>query len=90
MHVYQFGQVGSIYIRQARQAQRGDGDDYGGWNGLKEWRSVGLYFRDYNREQQAQIAEDYYSGVILGNLASDNALRLVYEPFIEELQRGEL
>jgi len=61
VHVYQFEVVGSIYIWQALRAQRTTGYGYGGKHQLVEDRSNGKHFKDYNREQQGQIAQDYYN-----------------------------
>ena len=89
-HVYQFEIVGSIYIWQALRAQRTNGYSYGGWQGLQEDRSNGKHFRDYNREQQGKIAQDYYSKVVARGLSAGDPIRQAYEPFIAELRNGEL
>ena len=89
-HVYQFELVRSIYIWQAIRAQRTTGYWYGGWQQLKEDWNNGKHFRDYNREQQGQIAQDYYSQVVdKGRLAGD-PIRQAYTPFINELRNGDL
>jgi len=91
VHVYQFELVGSIYIWQAILAQRSkEGYKYGGWQGLKEDWSKGKHFRSYNREQQGQIAEDYYSEVVAKELRAEDPIYQAYEPFIEELRNGQL
>jgi len=89
-HVYQFELVGSIYIWQALRAQRATGYWYGGWQQLEEDWSNGKHFRDYNREQQGQIAQDYYSEVVAKGLLAEDPIRQAYEPFIDELRNGEL
>ncbi len=89
-HVYQFELVGSIYILQALRAQRTTGYWYGGWQQLEENWSNGKHFRDYNREQQGQIAQDYYREVVAKGLLAENPIRQAYEPFIDELRNGEL
>jgi hypothetical protein len=81
-HVYQYEQVGSLYIGQAIHAQATAGYDYGDRAGLQRRRAAGQGFRTLNREQQAQVAEDYFKN----NLFGDS----VYEPFINELRAGQL
>ena len=89
-HVYQFELVGSIYIWQALQAQRTTGYSYGGWQQLKEDWSRGKHYRDYNREQQGQIAQDYYNEVVVKGLGAKDPICRAYDPFIDELKNGEL
>jgi hypothetical protein len=90
-HVYQFEVIGSIYIWQALRAQRSaEGYNYGGWTKLvKDW-SQGKHYREYNREQQAQMAQDYYKKVVSKGLPAENPISRAYEPFINELRNGEL
>ena len=90
VHVYQFEKVGSLYIWQAIVAQMGVGYRYGGLDGLEERRKDGQTFSDFNREQQGQVAQDYYHDVLEKNLASNSRERLAFQPFIEELQQGKL
>ena len=90
VHVRQFEVVGSIYIWQALRAQRAEGYSYGGWNQLAEDWHRGRRFKDYNREQQGQIAEDYHADVVEAGLPSDDPMRQAYEPLIEELRAGKL
>jgi hypothetical protein len=87
VHTCQFEKVGSIYIGQGLWAQFRHGTgayDYGGSTGLNAAHSAGKHFSDYNREQQGQIAQDYYDRqqTELGTEA--------YEPFIDELRLGAL
>ena len=89
-HVYQFEVVGSIYIWQALRAQRTNGYSYGGWRALIEDRKKGQRFRDYNREQQGQMAQDYYNLVIKMERPIDDPIRQAYEPFINDLRNGDL
>jgi hypothetical protein len=90
VHVLQFEKVGSVYIVQALKAQRKEGYSYGGWQQLAADWNGGKHFRDFNREQQGQIAQDYYNLVIAGNLPDEDPASLAYKPFIEELQNGDL
>jgi hypothetical protein len=90
VHVYQFEKIGCLYIPQALRAQMNEGYGYGGWEQLAQDWSAGRHFRDFNREQQGQIAQDYYNLVITPNLSSDDPVRQAYQPFIEELRSGDL
>ncbi len=57
-HVWQYERSGAIYMPQALHAQfRGAGYDYGGRAGL---RAATCGFTDFNREQQAQIVQDFF------------------------------
>ncbi len=88
IHVFQYKLVRSIYIYQSLRAQQTDGYEYGGWRQLKEDWSNGKHFSGYNREQQGQIAQDYYNDVISRGLADDDPVRWAYEPLIAELKDG--
>ena len=69
VHVYQFEQVGSVYIYEALRAQRTEGYRYGGPSQLVADREQGRRFSDYNREQQGQISQDYYAKVVARGLS---------------------
>lgn len=57
-HVWQYERAGAIYMPQALHAQfRGAGYDYGGVRGL---RAAGCGLTGFNREQQAQIVQDFF------------------------------
>lgn len=73
-HVCQMEHVGLQYIVEALVAQNTDGYEYGGYDALKGKR---LY--QFNREQQADIAADYYFHVLHGNSSSENYLPLIGE-----------
>ncbi|MFC2005476.1 hypothetical protein ACFLVG_00740 [Chloroflexota bacterium] len=90
IHVYQFELAGSIYIWQALQAQRATGYRYGGWRQLEEDWNNGKHFHDYNREQQGQIAQDYYNEVIVKELSDEDPVCHAYKPFIGELRNRVL
>ena len=90
VHVYQFERIGTDYIFQALRAQKTGGYFYDSWPGLNKWRANGKHFKDYNREQQGQIAQDYQKNVIEPELPEANEVRLAYEPFIAELKAGQL
>lgn len=89
-HVCQYRLVGSIYILQAFRAQRSAGYKYGGWKQLEQDLRNGQHFCNYNREQQGQIAQDYYNEVIVKELLTENPIHQAYEPFIDELRKGAL
>jgi hypothetical protein len=73
------------------QATRGGGAyNYGGPDGLVSKMNEGKHFRDFNREEQAQIAQDYYRYVILGRMTLTTEQRQAYEYFINELRAGNL
>lgn len=60
-HVWQYQQVGAIYMPQAIHAQgTAAGYNYGGISGLQAAKDAGKGIRSFNREQQAQIVQDYY------------------------------
>ena len=84
-HVYQYEKVGSVYIGQALHAQATGGYDYGGPEGLQAASESGKHYKDFNREQQAQIAEDYYKIRFKLSMSAPE-----YEPFISELRAGQL
>ena len=90
VHVCQFELIGSVYIWQALKAQREEGYAYRGWQQLAIDREHGGHFLDHNREQQGQIAQDYYNLVIAGSLPADDPVSMAFQPFIEELRNGEL
>jgi hypothetical protein len=89
-HVYQFEVAGSIYIWEAIHAQRTTGYGYGGWQQLQVDWGKGEHFRNYNREQQGQIAQDYYAEVVEKGRSPQDPVRQAYEPFITELRNGDL
>jgi hypothetical protein len=90
-HVYQYERAGGVYIGQAIHAQATVGYGYGGGAGLVADKAAGKHYRDYNREQQAQIAQDYYNLVIVGGGTSLSAdQQAAYQFFIGELRAGDL
>jgi hypothetical protein len=83
-HVYQYERAGSRYFAEALLAQHEAGYDYGGTEALQLACRQGKHLRDFNREQQAQIVQDYYECRSCGQ---DSA---VFEPFIAELRAGKV
>jgi hypothetical protein len=84
IHVYQYERAGSRYFAEALVGQKEEGYNYGGSDGLKAAISQGRRLRDFNREQQAQIAQDYYAGMRI------KADLIAYEPFIRQLREGQI
>lgn len=84
IHVYQYERAGSRYFAEALLGQHEDGYDYGGPEGLKLALHQGKRLRNFNREQQAQIAQDYFAAIrTRGDLTP-------YEPFIHQMRDGAL
>lgn len=84
-HTFQYERIGSVYIGQGLWVQIRLGRkayDYGGPAGLRDSWAAGKRYKDYNREQQGQIAQDYCA---LFRTEHDTA---AYEPFIAELRKG--
>ena len=75
-HVSQMEHAGLQYIVEALVAQNAGGYNYGGSGALE-----GKKLKDFNREQQAEIAADYYQNVLYGQ-----TLPGPYLPLIEEFQ----
>ena len=59
-HVWQYQQVGAIYMPEAIHAQNTGGYSYGGASGLQAAKDAGKGITSFNREQQAQIVQDYF------------------------------
>ncbi|MGQ9840120.1 MAG: hypothetical protein ACUVR4_06255 [Anaerolineae bacterium] len=84
VHVLQYERAGSRYFAEALLAQHEEGYGYGGPGGLLLAWARGKRLRDFNREQQAQIVQDYYMHLRHG---WDTGAFL---PYIEELHAGEI
>lgn len=62
MHIWQYNQMGSVYIPRALYAQRtAAGYDYGGFLALKTAMAQGAKLTDFNYEQQADLVADWYA-----------------------------
>lgn len=83
-HVSQYEHVGSQYIGEALHAQATGGYGYGGEAGLLAAFAAGKHLRDFNREQQGDIARDFYLALTSGRPTT------AYDPFIAELRAGKL
>jgi hypothetical protein len=87
-HVVQYEQTGAVYMPQALHGQASKmGYDYGD---LAKARTDGKHYKDFNREQQAQMAEDYYVVKTTGHPGRYNASEADLQPFIDELRAGDL
>ncbi len=84
MHVYQYQRAGSRYFAEALLAQHGEGYGYGGPEGLSRAWSSGKRLCDFNREQQAQIVQDYWVSCRWGCDVSE------FEPYIAALREGKV
>ncbi len=84
IHVYQYERLGSLYVFEALQAQRSEGYGYDGEEGLERVRNAGRSYRHFNREQQAQIAQDYFRRLEHGEPHEP------YLAYIDELRQGHL
>ena len=86
-HVYQYEQVGSRYLGEAIYklvTTRRNCYAYGAAAGLQAAQAKGEGYRDFNREQQAQIVQDYYTLCQKGEDVS------AYEPFIAQARAGDV
>ncbi len=83
-HVAQMEHIGSQFMAEALHAQSAEGYAYGGPQAL-----IGRQLREFNREQQGDIARDYYLSLFSGAELSD-AHRRAFARIIEQLQRGQL
>jgi hypothetical protein len=86
-HVVQYEKTGAVYMPQALHGQASKmGYDYGD---LTKALAEGKHYKDFNREQQAQIAEDYYVVKTTGTPGRYRATEAQLDPFIEEMRKGE-
>ncbi len=61
VHVWQYQNIGLIYIPRALRAQHSPaGYNYGGKDLLQQYQQQGKTFFAFNLEQQAEIISDYY------------------------------
>ena len=84
-HVLQYERMGTPYIGEALLAQHrlgGAAYDYGGEQGLQQAVAAGIPYSAFNREAQAQIAQDYFR-------RREQGLDLTaYEPYVRALRAG--
>lgn len=73
-HVRQMEDAGIQYIVEALVAQYTGGYNYGGPKAL-----AGKKLKDFNREQQSEIAADYYRDVLYGHTSPNYYIHLIKE-----------
>ncbi len=86
-HVYQYHTVGSRYMSEAIYVlikHKRNCYAYGGGQGLAEALHSQLTMADFNREQQAQIVQDYFARTEAGREVHN------YLPFIIQMKAGRL
>jgi hypothetical protein len=86
-HVFQYHHIGSRYLGEAIYfliTTRRDCYQYGGAVGLQSCWLQGKTFRQFNREQQAQIIQDYFAKLQKQQDVS------AYLPYISQLQQLDL
>jgi hypothetical protein len=91
VHVWQYEQLGSVYIPRALSAQFSDeGYDYGGLAKLVKAVKSGKGLKDFNLEQQGDIIADYFR-IKQGDHArwslSDQQDLWVFEQLVAELRQ---
>jgi hypothetical protein len=90
VHIWQYEQMGAVYIPRALAAQRTKaGYNYGGLEALKKYQFKGLVA--FNLEQQADIVADYFRITNDRKPEWGNATKAdlaIYETYISEV-RGE-
>ena len=60
IHIWQYEQIGALYIPKALWAQQHGGYDYGGVEALKKHIQQEKDFWEFNLEQQGDIIADYF------------------------------
>ena len=86
-HVYQYHHVGSRYMTEAifvLLKYNRDCYKYGGVDGLAEAVAKKMPIAEFNREQQAQIVQDYFTR----QLSKDDVTKFL--PFIDQIRAGQL
>ena len=94
MHIWQYQQLGAVYIPQALLAQRTElGYNYGGLPPLQEAMQADNGFAPFNLEQQADIVSDYFclrEGMMPRWCnVREQELMPVFKYFIKKLKQGE-
>lgn len=86
-HVYQYEQAGTRYMTEAIYmlvTTHRDCYTYGGAAGLAQAHENQKPLSSFNREQQAQIVQDYFSLLVAGEEVA------AYLPYVDELRHGRL
>jgi hypothetical protein len=91
-HVLQFEKAGARYMWEALKAQHelADAYSYGGPGGLAADFNSQKAYQSYNREQQAQIIQDYYLNFIANQRSLPDDQRQAYEHCLAECRAGNL
>lgn len=92
-HVWQYSNMGAIYMPKAIGAQAStEGYDYGGVPGLRRRQAAGQGLTSFNLEQQASIIEDYYTAKYENRIGRDpvpaanqSAILATYEHFARDV-----
>jgi hypothetical protein len=85
-HVYQYERVGTLYMAQAIHAQVTRGAGAYVYGDLVAHKAAGKRFSAFNREEQAQIAEDFFQR----RSTLSGALLDAFNFYIAQLRAGEL
>lgn len=86
-HIFQYHHVGSRYLGEAIYylvTTKRDCYEYGGADGLQTCWREGKCFSHFNREQQAQIIQDYFTATMANQDVS------AYSPYVVQLQQKAL
>jgi len=83
VHVYQYERTGGLYVAEAIYAQHTTGYSYGTPDDLVQCLATGICYRNFNREQQAQLVQDYYERCVEEHPVA------AFEPFIWDMQAGK-
>ncbi len=92
-HVCQYERVGTRYMFEALLAQfelGGDAYHYGGPKGLLDDFRANKLFAAYNREQQAQIVQDYYRWKVEAKGKLDEEQDQAYLAYVGDLLSGRV
>jgi hypothetical protein len=84
-HVWQYTQMGAIYMPKAIHAQKSGGYEYGGIAELRRRQTAGKRFTSFNLEQQGQVLGDYYVDKMNGGLPE--ADMQTYEYFVGQVRQ---
>jgi hypothetical protein len=85
-HVAQYEKVGGIYMPQALHGQ-GSTESYN-YGNLTNARAAKKKYRDFNREQQAAIAEDFYKAKH-GIPTEFGATQTELQHYVDQMRKGE-
>lgn len=92
-HVCQYERVGTRYMFEALLAQielGGEAYHYGGAKGLLEDFRARKLYSAYNREQQAQIIQDYYRWKVEAKGQLDEEQSQAYLAYLDDLLSGKV